>query len=267
MTTQTVQKNPSAKQLERDIRAFWFKHYPKRKSYSDAQRNLLAQDFVNEQLELWGVDLYMISDIKVYHPAYLKTTSFRKANVYDILADFMTAVNNATAEKEEAYPTYSEEQEYYRAQKRTQHELAIFEVEEDSDVQPAYTVSSEDMEKHRVVEIETMHVEREHIEDFIRKLKTKPTLYARRLQSEYGGTAREIARKIYKLDPKKIQKCKICNEWFYPKHAKTEVCDLSVMYKAMNMGNYVKYVATKQSTCWHVRNARKTRQAKGSCPI
>ncbi|UZM98219.1 hypothetical protein OL548_26255 [Lysinibacillus sp. MHQ-1] len=90
----------------------------KEKSYSDAQRNLLAQDFVNEQLELWGVDLYMISDIKVYHPAYLKTTSFRKANIYDILADFMIAVNNATTEKHEEYPAYSEEQEHYRAQKK-----------------------------------------------------------------------------------------------------------------------------------------------------
>ncbi|UZM98218.1 hypothetical protein OL548_26250 [Lysinibacillus sp. MHQ-1] len=147
--------------------------------------------------------------------------------------------------------------------KKAQHELAIFEVEEDSDVQPAYTISSDDMENHRVAEVETMHVEREQIEDFIRKLKSKPTLYARRLQIEYGGTAREIARKIYKLDPKKIQRCKICNGWFYPKHAKTEVCDLSVMYKAVNMGNYMRYVATKQSACWHVRNARKNQTGQG----
>ncbi|OMC80922.1 hypothetical protein [Viridibacillus sp. FSL H8-0123] len=261
-------KMPSNTQVEKDIRAFWFEHYPKRKNYSDDERILLAQEFTDEQFELWGVDAYHLPNIRVYHPAYFKTTTFKKVDIYDILADFIAAVNDTSLEKYKPYPSYTEEQEYHRSKKRKKHELHIFDSPTDTDKsQPGYTISPEDVEDRRVEELQEYHLTKEQLEQEIFNLKADAIGNARRLQKIYGGSVRSISKKIYKLTPENIKVCRVCKEWFYAKDKRTEVCDLTIKYKPVNVDGVVRYVATKQSQCWHERNTRKTISRKGSCPI
>jgi len=266
-TTNKTTKTANASQVEKDIRAFWFEHYPKRKSYSDDKRILLAQEFIDEQLELWGVYAYSLPDISVYHPAYYKTTSFKKTNIYDILGDFIAAVNDTDLEKYKPYPSYTEEQEHHRRKSRQRREVNFHELDDGEEYQPPNTISYDDLAEQQSLPLITHHVTVEQIAEIIDDLQADPFNEAKYLQSIYGGSAREIVRKIKGLKKVNIKVCKMCYEPFYARDKRIDVCDLTVKYRPVVADGSTRYVATKYSPCWHLRNAEKTRKNKGKTPL
>ncbi|MBD8028616.1 hypothetical protein H9636_18435 [Ureibacillus sp. Re31] len=277
-TTKQTTKTASTEQLQKDINSFWSEHYKNRKSYSDNKRILLAQEFINEQQELWGVYAYILADINVYHPAYNKTIFIRKTNIYDILGDFVAYVNDQDIEKYKPYPAYSDEQEIHRQRVRSKHEIHLYDLNDEEEYQPPKTISFDEVETKRVKGPEyedefgitrsgSEQVTIEQMEQLIDELQADPFNESLYLRSLFGGDVREIARKIKGLKKENIKICKICKEVFYAKDKRMKVCNLTTKYRQITENGKKLYIATKRSPCWHQQNAEKTRRNKWKTPI
>lgn len=210
------------KAIQQAIYTLWYMHYTNY-SLTQEQRNSLAQGFINEHL---SNDNVLLTKAFIRHPMTRLKQYDRTASPYDVLADFILAVN-AEEEKREAFPLHSEEQAFRHARQRRERETSLYKSNDDDDELENDNASIEVYTQEVLAvakEEENAYICVEQFAELIAKVKRNSNEYARKY-AQMGYSYASCIRNIRKLDARRIKVCAVCDSAFYAHDMRRTVCD------------------------------------------
>lgn len=242
------------KAIQQAIYALWYTHYTNY-SLTQEQRNTLAQGFINEHL---SNDNVLLTKAFIRHPMTRRKSFAQTATVYDVLADFILAVN-AEEEKHESFPLHSEEQAFRHARQRRERETSLYKSNDEGDELENDNASIEVYTQEVLAvakEEDNANISAEQFAELIENVKRKPIEYARKY-AQMGYNYALCVRNIRKLDVRRIKECEVCNSAFYAHDLRRTVCDQQNGIAGKN-GNSRK---DSQSMCEILSNRKRAEKA------
>lgn len=250
------------KQVSEALRKFWLEHYKKRHSYTSDKRNELAETFITEHIGEYpffkGINP---TTPFLYHPAIYGSVNAVKANIYDILADFIVASDNIAENKAE-YPTKSQRYNFDARQEQLRNEIAIHDNEDSDASQPPHTVKMEKVDVAPVFYPLDEIITEDDLQKMISRIKADPKRWAIDLAKFYGYSREEAAEGIKRMKLENVKTCEVCHNAYHAKDKRQKVCELRKYYKTSYNDGQIIYLLTEKSRCQQKINREKVSKSR-----